>query len=299
MDVLQRDRKYVLTIGDYKSGDGVQITDLQVRFDVTKSADNKRKGSNAATIEVYNLSRATLSRLETEFLEATLAVGYASSGDVQEIITGNVTETRTVKQGTDVVTQLLLGEGYVSLNHQRLKSLVAPGKTVQDVIEEIRKQMPGVVRGAYASLNLSNKVIYGYPLNGTPRAMLDRLCKEQKLEWRVDNGALTISDENGLTSKDTTNIPLVSSATGLIDIPFYADGEAKLPTNKRYKSGIQLKMLLNPEMIPGQMFSLESSVMSNLNGIYRVKDVRFSGDYRGSDWYAEVTATLVDNVELV
>ena len=32
MDVLQRDRKYVLTIGDYKTGDGVQITDLQIRF---------------------------------------------------------------------------------------------------------------------------------------------------------------------------------------------------------------------------------------------------------------------------
>ena len=296
MEILQRDRKYVLTIGDYKSGDGVQITDLQLRFDVSKSADNKRS-ANSATVEVYNLSRATLGRLETEFLEATLAVGYAATG-VQTILTGNVTETRTVKQGTDTVTQLILGEGYTALNHNRLKSLVAPGQTVQDVIEEIRKQMPGVVRGAYVGTNLSNKVLYGYPLNGTPRAMLDRLCKEQRLEWRVDNGALYLSEENGLLSKDTSDVPLVSEDSGLIDIPFYAASDSKLPTNKRHKAGVQFKMLLNPEIIPGKMVRLESKVMPALTGFYRVNDARFTGDYRGGDWYVEVTAARVDSVEL-
>lgn len=297
MDILQRDRKYVLTVGDYKTGDGVQITDLQLRFDVSKSADNKRTG-NSATIEVYNLSRATLGKLETEFLEATLAVGYASTG-VQTIITGNVTKTTTVKQGTDTVTQLLLGEGYVALNHKRLKSLVAPGETVQDVIEEIRKQMPGVVRGAYIGTNISNKVLYGYPLNGTPRAMLDRLCKEQRLEWRVDNGALYITSENGLLSKDTLSAPRIDVDSGLIDIPFYSSGDSKLPTNKQHKVGVEFKMLLNPEIVPGKMVYLASSVMPNMTGFYRVNDVRHTGDYRGSDWYTEVTASRVESVELV
>lgn len=296
MDILQRDRKYVLTIGDYKTGDGIQITDLQVRFDASKSADNKRTG-NSATIEVYNLSRATLGRLETEFLEATLAVGYAATG-VQTIVTGNVTHTTTVKQGTDTVTQLQLGEGYVALNHKRLKSLVAPGQSVQDVVEEIRKQMPGVVRGAYVGTNLSNKVLYGYPLNGTPRAMLDRLCKEMRLEWRVDNGALYITHENGLLSKDTTSVPRIDVDSGLIDIPFYAAGDSKLPTNKQHKAGVQFKMLLNPEIIPGKMVYLVSSVMPNMTGFYRVNDVRHTGDFRGTDWYTEVTASRVESVEL-
>ena len=263
---------------------------------MSKSADNKRTG-NSATIEVYNLSRATLGKLETEFLEATLAVGYASTS-IQTIITGNVTRTSTVKQGTDTITQLELGEGYVALNHKRLKSLVAPGETVQDVVEEIRKQMPGVVRGAYVGTNLSNKVLYGYPLNGTPRAMLDRLAKEQRLEWRVDNGALYVTNENGLLSKDTSSVPRVDKDNGLIDIPFYAAGDSKLPTNKRHKSGVQFKMLLNPEIVPGKMVYLVSDVMPNLTGFYRANDVRYTGDYRGGDWYVEVTASRVESVEL-
>lgn len=294
---LQRDRKYELIIGNYQSGDGLKITDLQIRFDVSKSADNKRT-SNSATVEVYNLSRYTLGKLETEFLECTLAVGYKDTG-IQTIITGNVTETRTVKHGADQVTQLVLGEGYVALNHKRLKTLVAPGKTMEDVIEEIRKQMPGVARGAYVGTNLSNPVLYGYPLNGTPKEMLTRFAREHKLEWRIHNNALDISEENGLVSKDRLEAPVISFGTGLIDIPYYASGDsAKLDTDPRRRTGIQFKAFLNPEVTPGRIIKLESKVLPQLNGFYRVNDVRFSGDFRGNDWIMDVVCSQVRDVEL-
>lgn len=294
---LQTDRRYALTIGDYQTGDGILITDLQIRFDVSKSADNKRTG-NSATVEVYNLSRGTLGKLETEFLECTLAVGYRDTG-IQTILTGNVVETRTVKQGPDQVTQFILGEGYTALNHKRLKSLVAPGKTVEDVIEEIRAQMPGVARGAYVGTNLNSPVLYGYPLNGSPKDMLTRVARERKLEWRVDNGALYISDENGLVSRDSSEAVLISRGTGLVDIPYYASGDpAKLDTDPRRRTGIQFKALLNPSVMPGRLILLESDVLPQLNGFYRVNDIRYSGDYRGGDWYIDCVCSQVNNVEL-
>lgn len=295
---LQTDRRYELIVGDYQTGDGVKIDGLQLRFDVAKSSDNKRT-SNSATVEVTNLSRDTLGILETEFLECTLALGYRDTG-IQTILTGNVVETRTVQQGNDRVTQMILGEGYTALNHQRLKSLVAPGKTVEDVVEEIRTQMPGVVRGAYVGTNLTNRVLYGYPLNGSPRDMLTRLTRENRLEWRVDNGALYISEENGLISRSTSEAVLISSSTGLIGIPYYASGgKEKLQTDSRRRTGIQFKALLNPSVMPGRLIRLESEVVPQLNGFYRVNDIRYYGDYRGNDWYIDVVCSQVSDVELL
>lgn len=296
--MFQNDRRYELIIGNYKTGDGILIENLQVSFDVQLGADNK-KSSNSAIVEVYNLSPASLARLETEFLECTLAVGYRDTG-VQTILTGNVTRTSTQRRGTDTITKLFLGESYASLFHKRVKSLVAPGKSYEDVIEEIRSQMPGVARGAYAPSGLSQQLPYGYPLNGSPKAMLDRLCSELAWEWRIVQGTLYISDENGLTSRSTDEAVLISSETGLVDIPFYSSGEIeKLDTDPKRRTGVQFKALINPNVQVGKLIRLESTVMPVLNGFYRVAAIRYYGDYRGNDWYMDCVCKQVFNVELM
>ncbi|MNF38535.1 hypothetical protein D3C85_584970 [compost metagenome] len=298
MVTLQEDRRYELIIGDYQTGDGLKITDLQIKFDISKSADNKRTG-NTAYVEVYNLSRSTLGKLETEYLTCSLALGYRDTG-IQTVLSGNVVETSTSKSGPDQITKLSLGEGYSSLNHQRLNELVAPGKTLIDVIEAIRSAMPGVARGAYVGANLNNKVLYGYPLNGAPRELLTRFARENKLEWRIDNFALYVNEENGLVNTDTSEAPVVSIDTGLIDIPYYVSGDqSKLPTDQRRRTGVQFKALLNPNIIPGKLIRLESTVLPQLTGFYRVNDVKYSGDYRGNDWTMDCVCSQVFDVELV
>jgi len=296
--MLQNDRRYELIIGNYKTGDGILIENLQVSFDVQLSADNK-KSSNTAVVEVYNLSPASLAKLETEFLECTLSVGYKSTG-IHVILSGNVTRTSTERRGADTITKLFLGESYTALSHKRVKSIVAPGKSYEDVIEEIRKQMPGVARGSYASSGLSKSLPYGYPLNGSPKAMLDRLCRELAWEWRVAQGTLYISDENGLTSRSTDEAVLISADTGLIDIPFYSSGELeKLDTDPKRRTGVQFKALINPNVQVGKLIRLESTVMPVLNGFYRVAALRYYGDYRGNDWYMDCVCKQVFNVELM
>lgn len=316
---LQTDRRYELIVGDYQTGDGVRIanfdvtptgtvykTGSQIQFDISLFADMKRS-SNTAVVEVYNLSKNTLGKLSTEFLTFSFAVGYADTG-VKTVISGNVTETRTVRRGPDQITQLIMGEGYVDLNHRRLKSLVAPGKTKLDVIEEIRKQMPGVARGAYVGTNLNNPVLYGYPLNGSPKELLTKFARDNKLEVRVIDGALYVSDINGLISKDVSEAPRIAKDSGLVDIPYYASADSsKLDTDPRRRTGIQFKALLNPEVVPGKLIYLDTeshtivrgdSTQSTLTGFYRVNDMRIYGDYRGNDWYMDCTCSQVTDVEL-
>jgi hypothetical protein len=305
---MQKDRVFSLTVGDYKTGNGLLIENprkedgnlienpWQITFDVSKSADNKRNNGNSAVIEIYNLSDSQIKLLESDYLEVNFEVGYKESG-AHTLVVGNVTETSTVKSGNDYVTQLKIGEGYTDLNHQRLAQMVSPGKTVADVIEEIRQQMPGVARGAYTGTNLNNPIIFGWRLKGTPRDMLMKLCESQNLEYNVNAGVLNVSAENGLLSKDTQLAPVLNASTGLIDLPFYTSETGRKPKKgKKRRRGVQFKALLNTDIVPGKIVKLESKWIT---GFYRVNSARFSGDFRGNDWYVECFCSEVQAEDLV
>lgn len=295
--MAQKDRVFSLKIGDYKTGNGLLIENprrnddgslnenpWQITFDISKMADNKRSNGNSAVIEIYNLSDSEIKLLESDYLEVTFAVGYKETGS-QVLVIGNVTETSTVKAGNDYITQLKLGEGYTSLNHQQLSKMVSPGTKVSDVLEEIRQQMPGVSRGAYTGTNLNNPIVFGWRLKGSPREMLMKLCEAHNLEYNINCGVLNVSAENGLLSKNTQLATVLNDKTGLIDLPFYTSETGRKPAkDKKRRRGVQFKALLNTSIIPGHVVKLESKWIT---GFYRINSARFYGDFRGNDWYVE------------
>jgi hypothetical protein len=284
---MQRERVYELIVGDYKTGNGIRLTaglpngdsnsdGLQIRFDISKTADTKRTNGNSATIEIYNLNRSQIQLLQGEYLECTFAVGYKDQG-VRVVAEGNVVEVKTVHRGEEYITQLRMGEGYSDLNNEVMKGLtVSPGTTVGDVIEEIRKQMPNVARGAYVGTNLNNPVVFGWNLNGTPAQMLRKVCEANNMEYSVSGGILNVSDEGGLYTKDTVLAPVIAEFTGMIEEPFHTTPPGrKMKKDKKKRQGVQFKSLLNTECIPGRIVRIESTFIT---GIYRINSARFSGD---------------------
>lgn len=306
--MLQRNRVYELIVGDYKTGNGIKIlggmtedgevadVGLQVTFDISKTSDIKRTNGNSATIEIYNLSRDDIQLLQGDYLKCTFSVGYVDDGP-RLVADGNVVEIKTVKRGTDIITQVRMGEGYTDLNHEKLKSIVSPGSTVKDVFEDILKQMPGVSRGAFTGTNLNNPIVFGWALNGTPAEMLRKLSEAHNIEFSVSGGVLNVSDQNGLYTKDTILAPVISEQTGMIDSPFHtSDQGRKSPKDKSRRNGVQFKSLLNTECIPGRIVKIESDFIT---GIYRINSTRFSGDFRGGDWYVECFTSEVEAQELL
>lgn len=306
--MTQRNRVYDLIVGDYKTGNGIRITGglsnadgvtntgLQITFDISKTSDAKRTNGNSATIEIYNLSRSSIELLQGDYLQCTFSVGYESDG-ARVVAEGNVVEVKTVKRGTEFITQVRMGEGYSDLNHEKLKGLVSPGSTVENVIEEIRKQMPSVARGAYVGTNLNNPIIFGWTLNGSPAQMLRKLCEANNMEYSVTGGVLNVSDENGLYTKDTVLAPVISEQTGMIDAPFHTTDQGRKPKgDKKRRRGVQFKALLNTECIPGRIVRLESDFIT---GYYRINSTRFSGDFRGNDWYVECFTSEVEAQDLL
>lgn len=71
----------------------------------------------------------------------------------------------------------------------------------------------------------------------------------------------------------------------MIETPFRTQKQTKLPKkDKRIRYGLQFKVLLDAALLPSTVVKLESD---NINGFYRIDSVRFNGDTRGNDWYAE------------
>jgi hypothetical protein len=284
-EIFQRDRGYRLIVGDYKTDQGVLIENLHITFEVSKSSDNKKKG-NSASIEVYNLSKETLRRFETDFLGCEFYCGYTSEGNtLRRLLVGEIVQVSTRRQGADKVTQLMLGEGYVALTQQTLSNTVPDGKTVSDVIEEIRKTMPGVVRGIYSGLNINNVIPFGYPLTGTPKRALEELSAAYGLDYAVEQNTLTVTDSGGLSNKDKATAIVLSEKTGLVEIPYYSSPnirKSKGETGRR--QGLQFKALLNPDIVPGKIVHI---ISREITGYFKVTDTRHYGSYRDTDWYVE------------
>lgn len=290
--ILQRNRQYRLTVGDYKTGNGLLIEDLQVTFDISKSTNNKNR-TNSATIEVYNLSEESLKVLDTDYPAAVFEAGYLDTGGPKRLFSGQVTNVSTRKSGTDIVTQLTIGSGYTELNHETLSDVVPPGNNVQDAIEKLRKAI-GADRGVYNGTNLNNEIIYGYPLSGTPKEMLDELAEKYQLDWQLDDGVLYVHDNDRAATEQFQLAYVISPFTGLIERPYRVSGDKRRSKKDKVKKpGVQLKILLNPEIKAGDIIQIEEGL---LKGWYKVDSIRHTGSWRGDNWATEIKGSSLEKV---
>lgn len=289
---LQKDRKYQLIVGDYKNGNGLLIENLQVTFDISKSSDNKNK-TNSAAIEIYNLSDESLKILDTDYPAAVFSAGYSGIG-IKQLFSGQVSLVTTRKSGTDRVTQLRLGTSYTELNHNLLSQLTSPGRTVKDVFEDIRKAIPGVSRGVYNGTNLNNQVLYGYPLMGTPKEMLNELSEKYQVDWQIDDEVLYAHDKDRANDENFQQAYVISKYTGLIENAYRVTQKSDRSTKDEVKKqGVQWRMLLNPDIKAGSIVKLEDTL---IQGWYRVDSLRHFGGFRDNDFYTEVQASAIEKV---
>lgn len=275
------DRKYKLQVGDFETREGLVIDNLQVQFKVKKSINNKEKIDQCSVV-VYNLSDQSLAKLETDFPVAILSCGYGNQ--LVRLFYGEIIDVETTKQGTDRVTKLDITPSYSELTFKLISELIPENGIVQDAIEAVRRQTD-IAKGVYKGNNLRTKIVYGYPLSGTPKEMLDLICSEYNLQWRIENNALFINDAESVENESKDLAIVISPESGLIDKPYWYSGKDKKDRkDKDKKEGIRFKALLNPSVLPGSLIKIEYKEISEF---FKVEEVDFSGDFRGNDWYMD------------
>lgn len=275
------DRKYLLQIGDSESGDGISINNLQITFQVRKSINNKNK-IDKASISIYNLSESSLAFLETEYAIAVFSCGYEKQDDVVRLFYGEITEIETKKKGVDRVTKIEITPSYSELTFKVMSELVPENGTVEDVFEVIRKQT-SLGKGVYKGAGLARRIIYGYPLSGTPKEMLDRVCSIYNLQWKIEGESLYINDYSTVESDSQDLAPVISPSTGLLEKPYYfKDSDKKSTKDKKKTTGVKFTALINPNIIPGTLVRLDYEDESDY---YKIEEVDYTGDFRGNNWY--------------
>lgn len=266
-------RDYSLTIGL-----GAQAVTIKPPFRIVFSADKSDKADlNKMTLKIYNLNDDKRRKLVRDsdkensgYFPLQFMVGYQDR--VETIFKGSVDEAGSAREGAEFVTTLTCLDG----GHDFLNSFVSTSVTSKvAAIDAALGTMPNTSKG---KIGAQKDITRPKILVGNSMAVVaDMLDPDQR--WFIDDERMNILGGNEVVSG---YIPVVSAETGLVVV-------------ESEKESISAKTFMNPSVKVGGLFQLISVVSPHLDGIYKVSQITYSGDFDGADWSQKITATIAEN----
>lgn len=256
---------------------------LHISFSIEKSTSET---ANTAKVQIWNLSPANLSILDTKDCVIELQAGYANH--IALILAGNVVTSSTEMDGADRMTELEVVDGRVALRDTYVEISRSGRVDSKEVFDEIAGAM-GV--SVIYSKGCKFKVLpHGFSFVGPAKTALKKLCKTCGLSWSIQNSVLQIRKPN---EPITTRAYLLSSDTGLLEVPKRITISAESDDSSSGKSnsqiGYEVKYFLNGAIGVNDYVRLESD---KVRGYFRVYKLTIDGDNLEGDWIC--TAQLLE-----
>ena len=328
----QFNRKYTLQIGTPAgttttsggkttatpgAGEGFEITDLQVTFSITKTAD---PSADVANIKVFNLSQSSRSKLTKDSV-VLLKVGYEGQG-LSTIFTGSISAYSTTLEGANLITTLDCADGYTPFKNTTLNKNFEKGVSVEKVIKYCASQA-GIPIGALLNTGLSSgQGLYhtysrGYVAEKALRDQLVELTKPNGLEFNVQSGYLIVKP---IDTDNLEPVVAIDRGNGLVGSPSNASQSkkktgGKVPDLKKAATvaadtlvdavtgvepsvavedkdaGIAFETLMNPLLVVGRRVLLNSDQYKDVD--IRLSKVVHSGQFRGSKWNTKAEGKII------
>lgn len=250
---------------------GVQIEGHTIEFDIQKTKGGK---PNKGKIKIFNLSRDLASAVESSRDRNTIQI-FAGYGDAAaRIFAGEIRKgkARTVQDGADRVTTVEARDGARRYRSARVNRSWDAQVTIGEVVEEL-----GAAFGLPISLprEVENvRLTQGYVASGPARDVLDEVAKILGLDWTLEDGAITVTREDGDTGETAV---LLTPTTGLIKV-------------ERTNKGCNGVALLNATIRPKRFVEIRHP---DLEGFFLVQRVGHKGGNRGRDFYTLFEARAV------
>lgn len=247
----------------------LQIKDLRIKFKIVRDFS---KHPNSADVEIFNLAPETRADLQERPLRVHLAAGY--DGDNRLLAVGDVRFSMSKMDDVNWVTLLQLGDGARAYAHARVRSHFPKNTTYRQVITSVANSMGMVVPPALAKdPQFDKKIIAGYAAEGPAQKELTRLLAPFGYEWSIQDGSLRILGQD----KAESNGPLpIDEQHGMIGTPEFGS-----PPRSGKQPHMTCRLLLYPELTPGEQVLLKSKAKS---GLFKLIKVEHSGDTGGGDW---------------
>lgn len=148
------------------------------------------------------------------------------------------------------------------------------------------------VEPGYIPLLPGQKLPRGKVMYGMARAYMRDTARRTGTAWSFQKGKMQMVPASGYLPGEAV---VLSAGTGLIGTP------------KANDKGIEIKCLLNPRLRIGGRVRLDNAGGAGLkagagreprdvhDGLYRILSITFSGDTRGTDWYATLSCVGIDD----
>ncbi|SSW67327.1 hypothetical protein AVE30378_02564 [Achromobacter veterisilvae] len=282
------DRVYRLLVGKPKQK-GIEIVQpMRITFDVTKDAAEE---PNEHVIRIYNLAESTRRALEEPGLMCVLYAGYAEEDGPLLMAAGSVVFAYTKFEQPDVVTELIVMDGYAEVRDTAVSIGLGPGAQASSIIRDIARQMglPLVMADDVPDRRWQQ----GFSFYGAARTALHKVTQGTGLEWSIQNQQLQVVARKGTTRRQAV---VLAADTGLLGYPERTREAARekakvkdkttgdnvnLVSARQQRDGWRVTSLLLPTLNPGDPVKLESRTV---DAFLRIETLRSTGDSAGGDW---------------
>lgn len=262
-------RTIKLNIGN--ASESVQITSLRVAFSVEKTLTSE---PNPAVIRIWNLNASNRNLITSKiYNRLSLSVAYRED-ELRLIYTGDITDTITLRDGVDFITEMTCGDGHAAYTRAGLNKTLQAGASDADILAEATKSM-GLESGV-ADLPENRVMPRGRVLTGNARDIMHKIGKNNNADWSVQDGQMTVLPKDKVASDNDGFI--LSQETGMINSPEKTD------------EGLQITCLCNPALRIGGLVRVES-IIPEYNGDYKITELAHAGDLLGNDWYTKLVCT--------
>lgn len=256
-------RVWSLRIGSH------DVTGLDFEADVSKST---KREPNKCTLTVYNLSKQHRDAI-AKGTEIEVNAGYERAGGAHRRFIGAVKKVAISRNDVDVVTKLDAEDAGDAYRTSRINRSFAPGTSIEVVVRALVGSLdvgPGNLEDWVRGLGLedgSTSFPSGYVVSGSAPRELTRVLHSAGLRWSVQNGVLQFR-ERGQPVRSTA--VRLAPDSGLIGSPTIGE-----------KGKVTAETLLQPDIYPGSIVTLESD---QLRGQYTVASLKDALKSRGAEW---------------
>lgn len=252
--------------------------EMRIAFEVEKGLSGT---ANTAILRIWNLKESNRNAVGKEFDEVEIEAGYISNIGGKKfglIYRGAIRDIQHDRDNTDIITTVTCGDGDKALRKAVINKSYPKNTPVKTVLEDLAAELEkdGITRGEWKLPDDLPTMARPYAACGSCTRELDRLGRAFQFYWSSQNQKLEIVPGDDAFG----TVVLINQQSGMIGSPAITD------------NGVVVKVLLNPEIRVGHKVKVESEhlEMNGANGEFRVSQLNFAGDNRGTgdDHFVEI-----------
>lgn len=241
---------------------------LRVAFNASKTITGE---PNKTDLLVWNLSRETRGQLKANSTKVRVSAGYSSDPSSAAVVcNGGLLAVTHENQGPDIVTRMLILDGYGGITRGAFSRSFSGGTPVDAVVKDLAASLPGVSVGKIdVDGALPQK---GIALAGATSAQLNKLADQHGFSWSVQDGvfqALSDKRDSGRGFSFISDRNLISAAP-LFNGPL------------QVRVGVAVSAKFDARMRPGDRMIVRSTTDPSVNGETKATSVTLSFDSHGA-----------------